>query len=364
MRARWAAAYSAETSRCHRNRDEIGIAEQRGAVGERELHRLRDPVQARGGARAERREIEALQDPERLEQDHAARRGRRERDHLEAAVAAAQRRPQLRGVGREVGAGDETAALRLVLGDRRADLAPVERALPLRRELAQRAREIGLAQPPAGLGARPRRRELDPQRLVAEPRREPGCAQALQHARVVGADREALLGEPDRGLHHARERERAPALLRQREAGHQTRRRDRERAQQRGALRHAGREVHLAARRGRRRLARIEREDRAVREPEQDEGAAADPGRERLADAEGEGRRDRRVHRVSAGLQHLDTGARRVRLRRDHHPAARERRCGPGRPRGGRYQQQGGEQDRDELRERSRGGAGSARGAG
>ena len=235
-----------------------------------------------------------------------------------------------------------------------APISPlVEGVLPLRCELAQGAREIRLAQPPAGLGDPSRGRELDPHRLFAQPRRQARCAQAFQHARVVGADRKALLRQADRRLHHARQRQRAPALLHQREAGHQTGRRHRQRTQQRGAFRHAGPQVHVAARRGRRRLARIHREDRAVGEPEQDEGASADPGRERLADAEGEAGRDRGVHRIAAGLQHLDTGARRVRLGRDDHPAARERGRGPGGPRGGRRQQRDGEEDEDGVRERS-----------
>ena len=81
----------------HVDRDEVGVAQVAGAIGEGVLERLGQHVKLRGAparlARRRRaRRIARRQDPQRLDQRDAARRRRRHRRHPQAAIAGLERR--------------------------------------------------------------------------------------------------------------------------------------------------------------------------------------------------------------------------------------------------------------------------------
>ena len=81
-------------------------------------------------------------------------------------------------------------------------------------------------------------REVDAREL-GEAGAEPALLHLHDEARLIGADLVALLGEADRRSQHARERERAVRLEREREAGDEPGRAHREAADQRGGGRDA-----------------------------------------------------------------------------------------------------------------------------
>ncbi len=61
----------------------------------------------------------------------------------------------------------------------------------------------------------------------------------------------------------------------------------------------------------------------AIRETHQHESAAADVAGERMRDRQRESDRDRRIHRIAAGLEHRDADVGGQRLLRDHHGVVR-----------------------------------------
>ena len=125
-----------------------GVAEEGGAVGIGELHRLDHQVQP---ARVVAGEVAvAFEDVENLDQDHAAGGGRRHRHDVVAAIAAAHRRALDRPVVLEVLARHHAAGRAHRRGDPAGDLALVERSRAAARDRRQRLGEVALHQRRAG----------------------------------------------------------------------------------------------------------------------------------------------------------------------------------------------------------------------
>ena len=124
------------------------IAEIGGAVGIGAPHRLDHQVQPRGVVLLV--ELVAFEDVEHLDQHDAARRRRRHRDDLVAAIAAAHRPAHMRAIVLEVVRGHDAAGGLHRGGELLGDRTLVECARPALRDRFQRVGEVALHQQVAG----------------------------------------------------------------------------------------------------------------------------------------------------------------------------------------------------------------------
>ncbi len=169
-----------------RDRHRVGVAEVLTAVGKRELHRFDQEVLA---VRAVGTEVEAVDDPHRLERGDALRR-RGHLEDLDVAHVRPQRLDPCAGVRGDVGGSHATARALQAFRDRVADRAAVVRIGTVVGEGADRARELGLAHPVAGLDVAVVLVEVGETEVVVEERavrEEPGAALGQREAllRVV-----------------------------------------------------------------------------------------------------------------------------------------------------------------------------------
>ena len=271
-------------------------------------------MEAQGAVRVEPGELEALQDVEHQQRDHALAVGRALID-LMAAVGGADRVDELAGRAREVVDGVQAAGLGEEPHHALGELTPVERFGPVRRDPLQGVGERRQADLLAG-----------GRRMIVGQVEDAACGAAQQAfaglCPVMGdprGDDEAALGVADGGLQElvqplaavGREQPR-PGIDRARH-GH---------AMGVGVeIGHALLPQALEARRGRRPAGAVEGDDAAARRRQQHEAVAADAGHRRLDHAlHGDGR-DRGVDRVAAGAQHVERGQRRRRMRCRRHAA-------------------------------------------
>ena len=271
-------------------------------------------MQALRAVRVERGGLEALEDVEHQEHDHALPVGWALVD-LVPAIGRADRLDELAGGGREIVQAVEAAGLVEKSHHARGQLALVERLRPVRRD------------PPQGAGEHRQAHLLAGGRGVVVGQIEDAARGAVQQAlagpRPVVSDprrdHEALLGAADRRLQKLVE---DPAAVGREQAcpgvdgaGH-------------GDAVGAGVEVAhallaqpLEARRGRRPTGAVERHHAAAGQRQEHEAVAADPGHRRLDHALHGDRRHRGVDRVAAGAQDVERGARGRRMRCRRHAA-------------------------------------------
>ena len=186
----------------------------------------------------------------------------------------------------------------------------------------ERGGELGLQQPAAGRGRTPAREEGGGRGGEG---REPRAVAADGLAPIV-VDLEAVAGQSDGGHDDRVERQLAVGPVRldqaRRRSGHA--RREMSRHAQLGGLA-VGVEVHVARRAARRGLPVVERAHLAVGGADHHEPAAPDVARLGVHHREREAHRDRRIHRVAAGAEHVAPDRAGERMTRHHH---RRRRLG------------------------------------
>ena len=311
--------------RVERHVEEVGVAVPRLAIGERELRALGHGVDVLGRGVSHGREVEALEQPQLLEEDGrlAPRAGLQ---HRQPVVVDGER--LLVGrlpvaqilLGEQPGVTHAGAVHPLPLLER-DDRFGDEAAVPLLHrvvrlgEAAVRLRELRVSVQAAGL----RNRQIDLGRgrpLVAEQ-----LLDVADGARDRRNDRIAVLRVVDRVLRHLGERQRAVIPQHRHPAA--------ERAGDDGGERPGAgdeRQPELVAvardrRRARRRPLRAEHDRLAALDREQDRRQiAARPVQMRLDHLQRQPGRDRRVERVAALLEHRHAGRGREPVRRRDHP--------------------------------------------
>ncbi len=322
----------------HRHVDEFGIGQVFRAVGIGQPRGLGEQVPEPRPVQHQLVRLEAVEQHQDLAHRRRARRRRPHAAHPVLAERVADGRPLGGAIAGQV-LGAQRAGPRL-LGDGQRDLvgdhAGVEGVGPLLGQRLQRARQRRLAQRVA-LGQRHAARQEDQRRVGV---RQP-AGDACDRLGQPGRDREAFLGKLDGRLEQARPGQLAMTLVQRRQQPHQPGRADRA-ARGDGGQEGQGLAVleeHVGRGARRRRLARVPARHAALglRVGDQREGAAAQPARLRLDDVQRQQRRDRRVGRAPAGLEHRQPGLRRRRVRGDDHVLAggRQRlrldgRCGLG----------------------------------
>ena len=309
--------------RLHRDvGNELRIADVRVAVGERELQRLGDRMQVRRAVPPHALQVVPLEDVERLEHDEPLR-VRRAFVDVGAAVVDVDRRVLERLHAREIRFCDDPAVCFQERGGVLRDVALVERVRPLRRDCAQRARQIRVADDVAH-----RERlavleiDLRRRRILRDLR-----ARALDPVGQRFGHGEAAVGDFDRRCENVREWLRAVRFHGIRRTAHRRRHGDRQRPLvgnaalrlvevDRGRLRgDAGAvdELHLTG----------------LGVVIQDEHVGAEAGHARLDFALHRPRRDGGVHRVAAGLEYPHPGFGGERMSGRHHPVLRDDRRPP-----------------------------------
>ncbi len=311
-----------------RQRDEVRVGGVAVAVRVREAAHFREHVH---GVRAgdavrgrQRLHVARLEHAEHLRHGDAARRRRRHAAHRVRAVVVADRLAQLGSIGRDVGRGEE-ARIRRVAFDFRLDVArDAARVKDLGAaggQFAQGARQFGILQHvPDGPRLAVRRIEVRARRRVVAEVPVPG-----QEAVQARADGEALFRQADRRLEQRLPRQLAVLAVRERQHAQHARRARRPAAHDALGTRHR-RAVRMLeqmlVRLRRRRLAAVERLHLLAVVIHQ-ERAAADARRLRLDEREHQLRRDGRVDRRAALLQHLVARLDGQRIRGRHHVLAR-----------------------------------------
>jgi hypothetical protein len=295
---------------------EIRIAEVARAVRIGALHRLGHQVHGVRGGEAHRREIVAFEQVQHLDQHDAARARRRHRDHLVAAVGAANRRPFLCRVVLQIFARDQAAVGQHLLFEQHRRLALVEAGRPFGRNPLERPCEIGLFQRLACFVRRAVLRELcDRRRVLLHPRQH-----VPERARESLGQHEAVARQRDCRIDQPLPRQLALFLPRHVQAGDGAGDADREVA----VVVHFGTvgaalEEHRWRCLAWRHLAKVVGDRLAFHRPVDDEAAAADVAGGRVHDGEREGGGNHGVDRGAAGGDDVGADLRRdFALRRDH----------------------------------------------
>ena len=287
------------------------VADPRVAVGERQPFRFDQEMEIGRAVVAERLDVVPLEDVQDFERRHPLR-VRRHLQHLVPAVRRRDRLDPVRMVGGEIVRRDETAAPLQVVRDRATDRAAVKRVASAARDLFERRGQRGILEDVAGRGRFPARQK-DFRRVRV----------ARQHLRLVAplpgddlGDAIAVARVADRRLDRLRQRDRAVLRQQRVPAVHDA-------GDAHGQLATVGDLVEMTAaefverRRRRGAAARVEAvhalRPRVVHDREQ---VAADAVHRRLDDREHRGGGDRRVDRVAARLQHMQSRGARQRLTR------------------------------------------------
>ena len=265
-------------------------------------------MQRLGGVASLRGETVRLQHVERLEQQDAARTGRRHRDHFVPAVVPPQRFPFLCLVRGQIGLRDQPAVRFHVFGDRVGNPSFIEGVRAVESDRAQRLREIGQDETIAAAPCATARFSVRFDRR----RKMPHCPGELtvETARERIGDDESLLREIDGRHHDVLPRELAEPPMGARESA--------------DGAGHAGREVafrrqravdlpvlvqiHRSRRFRGRLLAVIERRRLALGRPDDHEPAAADVACARMGDGERERRGNGGIDGVAAAREHRRAG--------------------------------------------------------
>ena len=311
-------------------RDEVRVGGVAVAVRIRETAHFREHVhgvRARDAVRGRQRlHVARLEHAEHLRHGDAARRRRRHAAHGVRAVVVADRLAQLGPVGRDVGRGEQARICRVAPDfrlDVARDAARVKDLGAAGGQFAQGARQFGVLQHVAdGPRLAVRRIEVRARRRVVAEIPVPG-----QQGVQARADGEALFRQADRGLEQRLPRQLAVLAVGQRQHAQHARRARRTAAHDAFGTRHRRairmlEQVLIGLRRCR--LAAVERLHLLAVVIHQ-ERAAADAGRLRLDEREDQLRRDGRVDRRAALLQHLVARLDGQRIRGRHHVLA----CGP-----------------------------------
>ena len=294
---------------------EVGVAQVVGAVlvgaaegfgDERNL--LRRTIRQEG-------ELVAGEDVENLNQHDSAGRGRRRGNDLIAAIAAGERCAVLHFVSREVGGGEQSAAL-LDGGGKLGRHRTFVEARGIGGDALQGAGELRLREAVAG-----------PQIIaiaLEDAARFGEAGEVLcgsKVARFFFGQNVALASEADRRGHYSGEGETAIGLLRVDEPSHG--------AGNTNGLIARGRkarhdvtlrvEIHPGAGRGGCPLAVVQEVGLARLHADQHEAAAAEVASLRIDHGQRKAHGNRSVHRVSAGLEDFDARVRGVVVDADHH---------------------------------------------
>ncbi len=277
-------------------------------------------MQAAGGVVPELGEIVAFEDVQDLDDMNAARRRRRHRDDIVAAIGSAHRLALNRRVGLEVFLGDEPAVPLHLIFDQLGNGPLVEPARALGGNGAERLGEVRLAKEFARLvGLAFRMLEIGLARRVG---REALVAFLQRIGEPIG-DRKAFLGQLDRRRQHLLARQGAIMLQRVEQARH------RAGHARRGAAIAGAVPVHIATLvqehvlggGGRCGLAVVDsRELLRGGERDQHEAAPADIARLRVRHGKSEAGRDSGIDRIAALLQNVHAHLRRNLFLRRHHP--------------------------------------------
>jgi len=260
-------------------------------------------------------QVPALERIQHLDQSDPAGARRRHAVHVVAAVGAADHRPALRGVGGEIGTGDEPAVRQHFLLEQARRLAGVETRGALRRDPLERARQVRLPEHVARRVGRAVLRELRQRSGVATEVRD----LTREGAREGVGNLEPFAGQPDCGRHQCRPRLRTVLTPGEMQA--------------RDGARHAHGPVplvvrlaivaavtqpHLRVRAGGCRLAKIIGHRFAPGRAIHEKPAATDIAGRRMRHGQGERRGDSGVDRVAAGADHLEACRRGEIALRDH----------------------------------------------
>jgi hypothetical protein len=280
---------------------------------------------------AEVPEVEAFEDVEHLDEHRAARRRRRHRDHLVAAVRRPQRDALLRHVVLHVIERHQPAVAPHVFGDepRRPPLVELARPLPLHPREGR-----GQFRLPPDLALFVKRAVLEEDFLRVGVEGQPLVV--AQRAREAERHGEAFGGEAARGLDQLRPSEFAGAVLLQRQLhpGHRPRHAGGAVAERRRALAFdevAPRvQIDVAVRGGGGHLAVVNRGGAPVAQANQHEAAAAEVARRRVRHRQRERDRDGCVHGVAPAPQNVHARLRSELARRGDHPAPRPHRLARG----------------------------------
>lgn len=297
---------------------EVGITHPATGVREGETHALDQQVQP---VRSQRLGLGRVEAPEQAEGQQRSEplTVRRTLPHPVSAVAGGDGLHPVGAVGGEVALGEDAAVLPDHGGDRRRDLAPVERVGAALGHPAQGARQGRIAEQLA----RPGGAAVDQQLATATVRSQLAIDRGPPQARGHGGDREALLGQLDGRRQHLGQRQPpvpGDGVLPAR-AGARHRDRMGVEGRPRIAEAHGPEPRQVEARRcaaGSVEGAHLSG-GRVVEEPE---AVAADARAAGLGDAEGGGGRHRRVGGVAARGQHAQARGRGQRLAGGHHGAA------------------------------------------
>ena len=277
------------------------------------LEHLAEQVQLLRRIGRHRRHVELLEHVERLEHNGAARGRRRRGDHLIAAVAAAHRLQLARLEAAQILRVQHAARGAHGGDDRRRHRPLVKAVAALRRDAAQRRRQLRVAEDIPDL-----------QRRAVRPAVKTGAGAVFFHVLAVRAqiaiedrgDDKAFLRQADGGRQHPGRGHRAPALKRAQQPGgvagdgHSLAAADVLLVRGAAVRQHA---VHRGRSAARRRLAEIEKPAVAgLHGAEHQKAAAAETVGVRLADAEREADGHRRIDGVAARGEDLPPGAARL----------------------------------------------------
>jgi hypothetical protein len=188
----------------------VGIPADRAAISERELQRFDQQMQRFRPVVRQPRQVEPLQDVERLYHVQPGR-GRRGDDDSVASVRALDRVPPDDSITAQIVVLDRRAAVCAIFDDHVGRRTVVEPGVAVPRDPAKRLRKRGLAKALAGFGDRSAAAAHDLHR-----RRE--ASELARVARERGAevfvDREAFLRQPDRRFEQRAKGQTAEALRR------------------------------------------------------------------------------------------------------------------------------------------------------
>ncbi len=308
---------------------EVGVGELGGPDEEGAAHRLGDAVQRPGRIAAVGLEVVPLEDVEHQADGHAAGGRRARAVDVEAAERGVDGRPDLGLVGFQVVPGDETAVLLHVSGDQLGGAAGVELVGPAGGDPLERRGQVGLDEPVAGMpglavGLAQRGDRLG---IVAQPagvaweraRRRDWSGSTRPSWRLSDPARSAEMGNPSRARPHGRPDELGPGAfppsrVRQRQAADGPRHAGGPgTGPVAGARPSVGAEVHRRRGGPRRHLAEVDRDHfPALRQVGDEEAAPAQVAGLGERHGQGERRRDRGVHRIAAGAEHVAARLRRV----------------------------------------------------
>jgi hypothetical protein len=183
---------------------EIGIAVMRHAVDEAAGQRLRDQVTEAQAVATHRRQIEVIEDVERLVGDLVVGG-----DVVQATIATRLFLQDARAIPRQIGGCQDPAAADAGALDRGRDRALVEATFPVFGDAPEGPCQVGAVEPVAGAD---RARGLGRQTAAQQPARDLRQLPDLRQTVGYGQLQRPGDGDPgfsggDRGLHHLRQRQ-------------------------------------------------------------------------------------------------------------------------------------------------------------